>query len=117
MARDSIPADATIDSISDLLENPEKFARTVLGTMHPCLKEHGNAFVRIGITGEGKSPYHKVIYDDGDGHEHLYGSFAGKVMDQTYKVHEQTWSTVRSSYADVQDLIGTITGYNSRLRS
>lgn len=117
MARDSIPVDATVDSISDRLDNPEKFARTVLGTMHPCLKEHGNAYVRIGITGEGKAPYHKVVYTDEAGEERLFGSFASKVMDTTYRVHEQTWSTARSSYAEVQALIATITGYGSAPRS
>ena len=26
----------------------------------------------IGITGEGKAPYHKVVYDDGDGNEQAF---------------------------------------------
>ncbi|WP_151972677.1 hypothetical protein [Erythrobacter sp. EC-HK427] len=107
-----IEPDATIGSIADKLDNAEKFARAVLGTMHPCLKEHGNAHVRIGITGEGKAPYHKVVYDDVDGCEQLYGSFAGKVMDEKYLVHEDTWSAKRMSYGDVQALIGALTGYS-----
>ena len=111
MARDSIPTDATIESIRPLLDDPAKFARTVAGTMHPCQKQHGSAFVRIGITGEGKAPYHKIVYDDGNGDEQLYGSFAGKVMDETYKVHDHTWSTARMSLADVENMIGSITGY------
>lgn len=106
-----IEREATIESIADKLDNPEKFARTVLGTMHPCRKQHGNAYVRIGITGEGKAPYHKVVYDDEDGSERLYGSFAGKVMDEKYLVHEDTWSSARMSYEDVQALIGSISGY------
>ena len=78
MARDAIPTDAMLATVRDTLPDPEKFARTVLGTMRPCLKEHGNAHVRIGITGEGKAPYHKVIYFDSQGAEQLYGSFAGR---------------------------------------
>ena len=114
MARDSIPSDATIESIQHLLDNPEKFTRTVLGTMRPCLKQHGNAYVRIGITGEGKAPYHKVVFTDASGAEQLYGSFAGKVMDETYKVHERTWSAARMSYAEAEGLLGSITGYLKR---
>ena len=108
---DRIEPNATIETIRHLLDDPEKFVRVVLGNMVPCRKEHGNAFVRIGITGEGKVPYHKIVWDDEAGAEQLYGSFDGKVMDEKYKVHVSTWSTARMSYEEVQALLGSIRGY------
>jgi hypothetical protein len=111
---DRIEPEATIASIQHLLADQEKFVRTVLGSMAKCRREHGNAFVRIGITGEGKVPYYKLIWDDGVGVEQLYGSFGGSVMDEKYKVHVDTWSTTRMSYKEVETLLGSIRGYSPR---
>ena len=105
-----IASDATLADIRDRLAKPEDHVATVLLTMQPCRKAHGNAYVRIGITGTGKAPYHKVVYLDTDGAEQLFGSLYGRNMDADYQVHENTWSTKMMSFAEVQTLLGEIRG-------
>lgn len=105
-----IASDATLADIRDRLTKPEDHVATVLLTMQPCRKAHGNAYVRIGITGTGKVPYHKVVFLDADGAEQLFGSFDGRNMDAGNKVHEDTWSTRTMSFAEVQALLGEIRG-------
>lgn len=103
--------DATLADVRGSLSNAESHVATVLGTMSPCRKEHGNAHVRIGITGEGKEPYHKVVYFDGSGNECLYGAFIGKNAITDYSIHEKTWSEKSMTFSEVQNLIGEIRGY------
>jgi hypothetical protein len=78
--------------------------------MNPCFVKHGNARVRIGITGEGKIPYHKVTFMSADGHEQFYDAFAGESRFQGVKVLENTWSTGFMTYEDVQALLGKLRG-------
>jgi hypothetical protein len=111
VARNTIAADSTLEDVQATLLDPEKHVRNVLLTMGDCRKEHGNAHVRIGVTGEGKTPYHKVIYFDAEGREHLFGSYDGLKKDENYQVHEATWSTRSSSYDDVRQLLGRIRGF------
>lgn len=109
--KEPISPDATLADVRHTLLEPERHVATVLGTMSPCRKEHGNAHVRIGITGEGKVPYHKVAYLDESGNEQLYAAFDGKNKNEEYIVHEKTWSTKSMSFAEVQSLLGDIRGF------
>jgi hypothetical protein len=108
---EKIAPDATLEDVLPTLVKPEDHVATVLATMQPCRKQHGNAHVRIGITGTGKVPYHKVVYTDQDGVEQHYGSFNGLHPDVGLKVHESTWSSRSMSFSEVQSLIGEIRGY------
>lgn len=110
-ANDTIAGDSTLEDVRDLLLDPERHIATVLGTMTPCRREHGNAHVRIGITGMGKVPYHKVVYVDGEGVEHLYAVYDGRNRSKDYMIHTNTWSTVSMSFAEVQSLLGKIRGF------
>ena len=114
MARDTIAADSTLEDVQATLLDPEKHVANVLWTMGACRREHGNAYVRIGITGEGKAPYHKVVYLDAEGREQLFGSYFGRKKDDTYQVHEATWSTRSSSYDEVSQLLGRIRGFRQK---
>lgn len=109
----SITSDATLADVRHSLLNPERHVATVLGTMSPCRKEWGNAHVRIGITGEGKVPYHKIVYVDEGGVEKLYAAFDGKNKNEDYITHEKTWSTKSMSFEEVQALLGDIRGFVS----
>ena len=113
MPRNVIRPDSTLVDIEATLLDAEKLVATVLLTMGPCRKEHGNASVRIGITGEGKAPFHKVSYVDEAGKETLYGSFFGKKKDEVYEVHERTWSTVAMTYDEVRSQLGRIRGFKN----
>lgn len=107
----TLASDATLADVRHTLLDAERHIAVVLGTMSPCRKEHGNAHVRIGITGEGKVPYHKVTYLDAAGGEHLFASFDGRNENEDYKVHEDTWSTKSMTFEEVQALLGDIRGY------
>jgi hypothetical protein len=102
--------DATLEDVRSTLTKPEDHVAMVLSTMQPCRRKHGNAQVRIGVTGTGKVPYHKVVYLDDDGAEQLFASFDGHNPDHKNKVHEHTWSTRAMSFAEVQGLLGRIRG-------
>lgn len=111
MARDVIAPDSTLEDVEPTLLDAEKHVANVLWTMGACRKENGNALVRIGITGEGKAPFHKVTFLSGDDSEQLYGSYFGRNKDETYQVHERTWSTRAMSYEEVQAQLGRIRGF------
>jgi hypothetical protein len=79
--------------------------------MRPCWREHGNAYVKIGITGEGKAPFHKVTYFDESGLENLYGWFANSVMGAPSDAEKNSFSTASMSYEKVEQLIASIRGF------
>lgn len=108
-----IAPDATLEEVEPTLLNAEKHVAAVLGTMLPCRREHGNAHVRIGITGEGKVPYHKVVYLDEAGDEQLFASFDGRNKSENYRVHENTWSSRSMSFVEVQAQLGRIRGFKT----
>lgn len=116
MGRDAIAADSTLDDVEGSLLDAEKHVANILFTMGECRKVYDNAYVPIGITGEGKAPYHKVVYRDADGAEHLFGSYLGRNRDETYQVHQSTWSTRASSYEEVRNLLGRIRGFQPKTR-
>jgi hypothetical protein len=111
MARDVIAPDSTLEDVESTLLDAEKLVANVLWTMGACRKENGNALVRIGITGEGKAPFHKVTFLSDDGVEQLYGSYFGRNKDETYQVHERTWSSRAMTYEEVQTQLGRIRGF------
>ena len=109
----SLRPDATLRDVRHSLLEPEKLLRDILSTMNDCRREKGNCLVRIGITGEGKAPYHKVAYLDGHGQEQLYGSYFGRNRDEKYQVHTDTWSTKTMTYEEVQQVLADVTGFRS----
>lgn len=111
MARQAIPADSTLEDLLRSLSNPEERIRSVLATMMPCRRAHGNAHVRIGVTGEGKAPYHKVFYLDENGKEELFGTYYGERRDNSFQAQEKAWSTRSSSIEEIQALLGSIRSY------
>lgn len=111
MAREVIAQDSTLEDVEPTLLDAEKLVSNVLWTMGACRKENGNALVRIGITGEGKAPYHKVTFLSDDGVEQLYGSYFGRKKDEAYQVHARTWSTRAMTYEEVQLQLGRIRGF------
>lgn len=62
MPREPIPDDATIADVINRLDAPETYVREVLGHMWPCWKQHGDASVRIAVTGKGHAPHYRIEY-------------------------------------------------------
>src|SRR5690242_16492769 len=98
----TIAPDATIEDVIPTLLEPKEYVRVVLETMAPCYQTHGNSRVYIGITGEGKMPYHKVIFTDPGGRETLYGAFGGTSRFEGVNIRENTWSTACMTFEQVK---------------
>ena len=106
-----LPKDATLEDVTDTLLEPKKHVLNVLFTMDECRREGHAPLVRIGITGEGKAPYHKLTYLDANGEEQVFGSYYGKNRDEKYLVHESTWSTKTMTRDEFANLLGRLRGY------
>ena len=65
------PPDATIADVLPDLADGEAYLRQVLSTMRMCQKHHGDAWVRIGVTGRSPTPSYRIDRPDetapGDG--------------------------------------------------
>jgi len=107
----ALAKDSTIRDVLNTLLKPEEYVRVVIGHMSACRRKHKNSFVRIGITGRGKIPSHKVVYDDPSGIEVLYKAYGEETEFTDVEVRISTWSTARMSYDDVGMLLGEIRGY------
>lgn len=103
--------DATIADVLPTLQKPEDYVRTILSNLSVCKREHGNALVRIGVTGTGQVPYHKITYVEPDGSEQLFAAFDGKHRFQGVEVGAAAWSTSGMDFVEVQGLLGKIRGY------
>jgi hypothetical protein len=110
----SLKKDAIIADVLPTLVNPEVYVCAVLGNLSRCRKTHGNAYVKIGITGQGKFPSHKVLYTDAAGKEATYGAFDHNRPFTDVNIQERTWSTVSMTFVEVQQLLGEIRGYKPR---
>ena len=62
MPGDIVAADATIRDIVGRLNKPAEYLRRVLEHMYECKREFGTAFVRIGVTGNGRAPNYRIEY-------------------------------------------------------
>jgi hypothetical protein len=71
----SIENDATIADLLNSLNKPREYVQRVYENMWECKLEHGNASVRIGITGAGRAPYYRIEYardEDSEGVSAVY---------------------------------------------
>ncbi|MFC7699483.1 hypothetical protein ACFQX9_22635 [Bradyrhizobium sp. GCM10028915] len=70
-----IPNDSTVASVWPHLAEQRIYVAGVRHKMLTCQKQHGNAHVRIGITGSGQQPCYRVFYLTPSGTEVIYGSY------------------------------------------
>jgi hypothetical protein len=96
-----LPSNATIKTVWDSrLQSPQKWLTEVLSHMEECRSRYGNAHVRIGVTGLGITPFHKVTFRDASG-EPTYGAW-----DRTAPfdpLRSPDWSTESMSLDEVRD--------------
>ncbi len=105
--------DATIADLVTTLQEPEEYVRVVLGNMHACKQKHKDAIVRIGITGQGRMPFHKITYVE-NGSEKLFGAFDGRNAFTDVQIHTDTWSSKSMTYLEVQNLLGSLRGWKGK---
>ena len=108
-----LPPDATLIQVAGDLAEPEEYLRRLLGNMRFCQKRHGDALVRIGVTGKGKgggkggglSPSYRIDYRV-DGAETVFNGFGGtshSAFTET-NVRETNWSRAHATIQEVQRL-------------
>ena len=141
MSHNSIPADATIAVIKGRLRDPIEYVRRVLMNMQSCKEEHGDAVVRIGITGEGVAPHYRIEPEEGLGAPvgrelsshtsdemerertyilrafyNAYNGFSHKkqIRWSHKELQDDSWSRHSMILAEVRDLIGEMRGYKQR---
>jgi len=109
MAGQKLPPNTTIKNVQHTLQKPEEYVRIVLSHLMDCKREKQAApLVRIGVTGVGKVPYHKVIYKSDEGLEVLFGAYDGEHKFSGPIQDGDTWSTVAMTIADVRSALGEI---------
>ncbi|WP_264048120.1 hypothetical protein [Methylobacterium flocculans] len=106
--RTHLPPDATLIEVAGDLTEPEEYLRRLLGNMRFCQKRHGDALVRIGVTGKGRkgfSPSYRIDYH-ADGVETVFNGFGGtshSAFTET-NVRETNWSRGHATIQEVQRL-------------
>ena len=89
--------DVAISDVWNTLAKRDQYVSVVLARMHDCLKEHGNAAVRIGYKGTGQYPCFRVTYtDSGTGKDEVFGSYidSGKSFPPGFeRITPGTWSS------------------------
>ena len=101
--------DATITDALPTITAKEEFLRLIVGNLAECKRLHGNAMVRIGVTGGGAVPYNRISYLNGSGTEVASGAFLGGApFKNAARVDDDSWSSAAMTLPEVQALLGEI---------
>ncbi|KQP08440.1 MAG: hypothetical protein Q7T93_22080 [Methylobacterium sp.] len=111
--KNHLPPDATIADVVADLEDAGEYLRRVLGNMRFCQKRHGDAHLRIGITGkrgpgQGLAPSYRIDYRTGPEAAEMtvYNGFGGRSHSAftPVNVRETNWSRGHATIQEVQKL-------------
>jgi hypothetical protein len=107
--------DATITDALPGIIGKEEYVRQIVGNLMECKRAHGNASVRIGITGDGTAPYNRISYFNDAEKEIAFGAFVGaSPFKNSMRVSDDSWSTASMTFAEVQALLGELRQFKVR---
>jgi hypothetical protein len=107
--------DATITDALPGIIGKEEYVRQIVGNLMECKRAHGNASVRIGITGDGTAPYNRISYFNDAEKEIAFGAFVGaSPFKNSMRVNDDTWSTASMTFAEVGALLGELRQFKVR---
>jgi hypothetical protein len=107
--------DATITDALPGIIGKEEYVRQIVGNLMECKRAHGNASVRIGITGDGTAPYNRISYFNDAEKEIAFGAFVGaSPFKNSMRVNDDSWSTASMTFAEVQALLGELRQFKVR---
>jgi hypothetical protein len=107
--------DATITDALPGIIGKEEYVRQIVGNLIECKRAHGNANVRIGITGDGTAPYNRISYFNDAEKEIAFGAFVGaSPFKNSMRVSDDSWSTASMTFAEVQALLGELRQFKVR---
>lgn len=101
-----ILADSTIATVWPHLTHQRDYVAGALNKARLCNKAHGNAFIKIGVTGSGQKPCYRVFYKTANGSEEIFGSY-WDMHDPLENEHaiNTNWSTAAMTYEEVHALM------------
>ena len=100
----SIGPNDTIADVISKLKSPIPYMRGVLDKLAACESLHGNAFVRIGITGTGLYPCYRVSYVS-DGTEQVFAVYNDNgTLFVSSELNTDDWSGKSMSRKEVEHL-------------
>jgi len=109
-----LAADAKLTDVVHSLDRPVHYVCGVLENLYKCKKAHPKPVVRIGITGDGKRPYYRVLYEDKDGSWATFDTFVDNHI--SFSVESRPieggdgWSNATMTLAEVAQLRGMLKG-------
>ena len=115
MKAGSIAKDATIITVWTRLTHQNQYVAGALAKMRECRAQHGNASVRIGITGTGQKPYFRIFSSGDEGQQHIFGSFFdnGDPLENGFAA-SQNWSTASSTFEELENFYADKIGYTGK---
>ncbi|GJD93444.1 hypothetical protein [Methylobacterium iners] len=116
MIRKRLPSNATLADVFRELVEPEEYLRRLLGNMRFCQKHHGNAFVRIGVTGKsgggtkGLAPSYRIDYPAAEEAVAVFNGFGGTSHSAFTPTNtlETNWSRDHLTIREVQALYDAV---------
>ncbi|KQP00286.1 hypothetical protein [Methylobacterium sp. Leaf91] len=101
-----IASDSTIATVWPHLTNQRNYVAGARHKAQQCRDQHGNAFVKIGVTGSGQKPCYRVFYKGADGSEVIFGSYwdMHDPLDNERALNSN-WSSVAMTYEEIHALM------------
>jgi hypothetical protein len=119
----TLPPDAAISDILATLAKPEHYVRGILENLYECKRQHGNATVRLGTTGQGIVPHYRIDYSQDIGIRRLESAIFGAFDGRSHKpivwlreageldgtpLRQEHWSARFMIIEEVANLLGQI---------
>lgn len=101
-----IALDSTIATVWPHLTHQRDYVAGARHKAKQCYDKHGNAFVKIGVTGSGQKPCYRVFYRTAEGAEEIFGSYwdMHAPLDNEHALNTN-WSIAAMSYDEVHTLM------------
>lgn len=122
----TLPTNVSIPDVLQTLARPEHYVRGILEILHECRREHGNATVRIGVTGDGIAPHYRIDFRMPENvlgiANGIFGAFDGRshklirwIDDSSQEdgsvLQANHWSTRSMTIDEVATYLGQIRGF------
>jgi hypothetical protein len=101
-----IAPDSTLATVWPHLTHQRDYVAGVRHKAKQCNDEHGNAFVKIGVTGSGQKPCYRIFYKTDEGGDEIFGSYwdMHAPLDNERALNTN-WSTAAMSFDEVHALM------------
>jgi hypothetical protein len=133
MAREKILRDAIVADVASGLDKPSEYVRHILANLWDCKGKHGNATVRIGVTGVGISPHYRIDYlcelpeigkmevnfgaFDGRNHKVIRVIEEASVAKDESVLMKEHWSERSNTLDEIAALLGELRNFKRKVRS